>query len=52
MKQQLRRDRALGHSYLDWYMHELKNIHEELNKAGIVTREVVFQKLHKKQEVN
>lgn len=39
-----RKDRALGHSYLDWYRHELKDIYEKLNEAGIVTKEVIFKK--------
>lgn len=31
--------------YLDWYRNELKKVYEKLNKAGIVTREVVFKDL-------
>ena len=41
---EVRKDRALGHSYLSWYRHELKDIYEKLNESGIMTREVVFKK--------
>lgn len=41
---EIREERALGHSYLSWYRHELKDIYEKLNEAGIVTREVIFKK--------
>lgn len=36
-------DRAMHHPYLDWYRHELRRIYEKLNKAGIMTREVIFK---------
>lgn len=37
-------ERALYHPYIDWYRSTLKEIHEKLNEAGIVTREVVFRR--------
>jgi len=35
-------DRAMTHPYLDWYRHELREIHKKLADAGITTREVIF----------
>lgn len=40
---EIRKDRALGNPYLEFYKRELKGIHEKLNEAGIVTREVVYK---------
>ncbi|SHJ64626.1 hypothetical protein SAMN05444401_3560 [Clostridium amylolyticum] len=40
---EIRKDRALRNPYLEWYKHELKGIYEELNEAGIVTREVIYK---------
>ncbi|MBC2456144.1 hypothetical protein [Clostridium beijerinckii] len=37
-----REDSALRNPYLDWYKQELKSIYDNLNKAGIITRKVVF----------
>ena len=41
---EIRKERALGLSYVSWYRHFLKEIYEKLNEAGIMTREVIFKK--------
>ena len=41
---EVRKDRAEGIPYLSWYRHELRDIYEKLNEAGIVTREVIFKR--------
>lgn len=34
--------RALSHPYLSFYRNTLKDVYEKLNKAGVVTRKVIF----------
>lgn len=46
-----REDRALGHSYLEFYRHELRGIYEKLKEAGIVTREVIFHNSMKPKHI-
>lgn len=36
-------DSALRSPYLDWYKQQLKKTYDDLNKAGIITRKVIFR---------